>query len=439
MKSSRAGSPRISVAATTNSVAQQGVPFIHNRWLQLVVGIVGMVAIANLQYGWTLFVTPIDSQYHWGTAAIQVAFSLFVLTETWLVPFEAYLVDRFGPPFIVALGGVLVGLAWVINSWASTLAWLYVGGIVGGLGAGIVYGTASGSALKWFPDHRGLAAGLTAAGFGAGSALTVLPIANQIQNNGYQSAFFTWGLVQGTVVLTCALLMRRPEKGESTQVEKSGVQQTIGNFTPTEMLKTPAFWLLYAMFTMVATGGLMATAQLGPIARDFKVANIPVNLFGLTMAALPFALSLDRIMNGITRPLFGWISDHLGRENTMAFAFGLEGLAILGLISFAHIPEIFVILSGLAFFAWGEIFSLFPATSGDLFGQKFATTNYGLLYTAKGTASLLVPIGSVIVSRTGNWLPVFMLAIAFDWIAGLLAFLVLKPLHIRLLSAQSET
>lgn len=212
MKSSRAGSPRISMAATTNSVAQQGVPFIHNRWLQLVVGIVGMVAIANLQYGWTLFVTPIDSQYHWGTAAIQVAFSLFVLTETWLVPFEAYLVDRFGPPFIVALGGVLVGLAWVINSWASTLAWLYVGSIVGGLGAGIVYGTASGSALKWFPDHRGLAAGLTAAGFGAGSALTVLPIANQIQNSGYQSAFFTWGLVQGTVVLTCALLMRRSRK-----------------------------------------------------------------------------------------------------------------------------------------------------------------------------------------------------------------------------------
>jgi MFS transporter, OFA family, oxalate/formate antiporter len=439
MKSSRARSPRVSMTTTTNAVTQQGASFIHNRWLQLVVGIVAMVAIANLQYGWTLFVAPIDSQYHWGTAAIQVAFTLFVLTETWLVPVEAYLVDRFGPSFIVGLGGLLVGLAWVINSWASTLAWLYVGGIVGGLGAGIVYGTASGSALKWFPDHRGLAAGLTAAGFGAGSALTVLPIANQIQNSGYQSAFFTWGLVQGAVVLTCALLMRRPEKAESTQVEKSGVQQTIQDFTPIEMLKTPAFWLLYAMFTMVATGGLMATAQLGPIARDFKVANIPVNLFGLTMAALPFALSLDRIMNGITRPLFGWISDHLGRENTMALAFGLEGLAILGLISFAHVPEMFVILSGLAFFAWGEIFSLFPATSGDLFGQKFATTNYGLLYTAKGTASLLVPIASLIVSRTGNWLPVFMLAIAFDWIAGLLAFLVLKPLRIRVLSAQSET
>src|SRR5262245_46318385 len=192
------------------------------------------------------------------------------------------------------------------------------------------------------------------------------------------------------------------------------------------------------MFTMVATGGLMATAQLGPIARDFKVANIPVSLFGLTMAALPFALSLDRIMNGITRPLFGWISDHLGRENTMALALGLEGLAILGLISLAHIPEMFVILSGLAFFACGEIFSLFPAASGDLFGQQFATTNYGLLYTATGTASLLVPVGSLIASRTGNWLPVFMLAIAFDWIAALLAPLALKPLRVRLSSKAAE-
>jgi len=284
-------------------VAQPGASFIYNRWLQLAVGIVSMVAIANLQYGWTLFVIPIDKQHNWGVAAIQVAFTLFVLTETWLVPFEAYLVDRFGPTLIVGFGGIMVGLAWVINSWANTLAWLYVGGIAGGLGAGIVYGTATGSALKWFPDRRGLAAGLTAAGFGAGSALTVLPIANQIQRSGYQSAFFTWGLIQGSVVVICALLMRRPEKGETTQLEKPRVQQTIRDLTPMEVLKTPAFWLLYAMFTMVATGGLMATAQLGPIARDFKVANIPVSLFGLIMAALPFALSLDRIMNGITRPL----------------------------------------------------------------------------------------------------------------------------------------
>ncbi len=417
----------------------QNPTIVSNRWIQLIVGIVGMVAIANLQYGWTLFVGPIDQKFGWGRPAIQVAFTLFVLAETWLVPFEAYFVDRYGPRLIVAVGGILVGLAWIINAGADTLTKLYAGGIIGGIGAGIVYGTASGAALKWFPDRRGLAAGLTAAGFGAGSALTIIPIANQINTHGFQSAFFTWGIIQGAVVLVCAFLMRAPQKEDLAGVPVPETSQTTQDFTPKQMLKTPAFYLLYVMMTMVAMGGLMATAQLGPIAKDFKVADIPVSLFGLTMAALPFALSLDRILNGITRPFFGWVSDHIGRENTMFIAFGLEGFAIFLLISFAHIPLLFVIFSGLAFFGWGEIYSLFPATCGDLFGRKFATTNYGLLYTAKGTASLLVPVGSLIAGSTGNWYPIFMLAIAFDWIGALLALFALKPLRKRWLMAHANT
>jgi OFA family oxalate/formate antiporter-like MFS transporter len=416
---------------------QSSAPSVsRNRWFQLLVGIVGMVAIANLQYGWTLFVGPIDSKFHWGKAAIQVAFTLFVLAETWLVPLEAYFVDRYGPRVIVAFGGILVGIAWVLNSAADSLAMLYTGGVIGGIGAGIVYGTASGAALKWFPDRRGLAAGLTAAGFGAGSALTIIPIANQIKASGYESAFLTWGILQGVVVVVCAFLMHAPRKEDLAEVVVSSETQTTRDFTPVEMLKTPAFYLLYVMMTMVAMGGLMATAQLGPIAKDFKVADSSVSLLGLTMAALPFALSLDRILNGITRPFFGWVSDHIGRENTMFIAFGLEGVAIFLLITFAHIPVLFVIFSGLTFFGWGEIYSLFPATCGDLFGRKFATTNYGLLYTAKGTASLLVPIGSLIAGSRGNWYPVFMLAIAFDWIGALLALFVLKPLRKRWLVSQ---
>ena len=410
---------------------------LRNRWLQLIVGIVGMVAIANLQYGWTLFVSPIDNQFHWGKAAIQVGFSLFVLAETWLVPFEAYLVDSYGPQVVVAVGGIMVGLAWILNSAADSLAMLYAGGIIGGIGAGIVYGTASGAALKWFPDRRGLAAGLTAAGFGAGSALTIIPIANQIKASGYQSAFFTWGILQGAVVLVCAFLIRAPQKEDLAEITTPTESQTTQDFTPAQMLKTPAFYLLYVMMTMLAMGGLMATAQLGPIAKDFQVADNPVSLFGLTMAALPFALSLDRILNGVTRPFFGWVSDHIGRENTMFIAFGLEGIAILLLITFAHIPVLFVIFSGLTFFGWGEIYSLFPATCGDLFGKKFATTNYGLLYTAKGTASLLVPVGSLIAGSTGNWYPIFILAIAFDWIGALLALFALKPLRTHWLSRQA--
>ena len=193
---------------------------------------------------------------------------------------------------------------------------------------------------------------------------------------------------------------------------------------------------MYLMMTMLAMGGLMATAQLGPIATDYKVAKTSVSLLGITMAALPFALSLDRILNGLTRPFFGWVSDHIGRENTMFIAFGLEGVGILLLISFAHIPVLFVVFSGLVFFAWGEIYSLFPATCGDLFGRKFATTNYGLLYTAKGTASLLVPLGNVLQAATGSWMPIFVLAIAFDWIGAGLALFVLKPLRTRWVSEQ---
>ncbi len=408
------------------------------RWFQLFVGIVGMVAIANLQYGWTLFVDPLAAKFQSVVpdpkhvkAFIQVAFTFFVLAETWLNPFEGYLVDRFGPRLIWAVGGVLVGLGWVLNSMAQNLAQLYLGGIIGGIGAGIVYGTSIGNALKWFPDRRGLAAGLTAAAFGAGSALTVVPIANMIKTSGYQAAFLSFGIGQGLVVLLAAFFIQAPTAATMPQIPKARVESSGRDYTPVEILKTGPFWLLYLMFTMAVTGGLMATAQLGPIARDYKVADVPVSLMGVTLLALPFALSLDRILNGITRPFFGWVSDHIGRENTMFIAFGLEGFAITLLITYAHIPLLFVLLSGLVFFGWGEVYSLFPATSADLFGRKFATANYNALYTAKGMAAILVPFGSYLQAATGSWFPIFRLAIAFDFAAALLALFILKPLRKR--------
>jgi MFS transporter, OFA family, oxalate/formate antiporter len=418
--------------AAASSVPLSRASAGSHRWLQLIFGIVAMVMIANLQYGWTLFVDPLSKSNNWTRAAVQVAFSVFVLCETWLVPFEAYLVDRFGPRLLVLVGGILVGVAWAINAAAGSLEMLYLGAVVGGIGAGIVYGTSVGNALKWFPDRRGLAAGLTAAGFGAGSALTIIPISNVINASGYRAAFLEFGVIQGIVVVLVALFLRAPKAGEVAQVSVAPrVLQSGRDFAPQDAVRTPVFWLLYVMFTMVAMGGLMATAQLGPMATDYKVANVPVSLVGITLAALPFALSLDRIMNGITRPFFGWVSDHIGRENTMFIAFTLEGLAILALITFAYVPALFVVLTGLAFFAWGEIYSLFPAISGDIFGRKYATTNYGLLYTAKGTASLLVPVGSVLQAATGSWMPIFLVAVAFDFITALLALFVLKPLRLR--------
>ena len=404
------------------------------RWGQLIFGIICMVMIANLQYGWTLFVNPIDQKYHWGRAAIQVAFTIFVLTETWLVPFEGYLIDKFGPRVMIAGSGVLVAIAWVINSVADSLFLLYVGAAIGGIGAGVIYGGSVGNALKWFPDRRGLAAGLTAAGFGAGSALTVIPIANMIQSSGYQSAFLWFGLGQGIVVVLVALFLRAPEPGEVNAPAAPAVAQSKRDYGPGEVLRTPVFWVMYAMFVMVGAGGLMATAQLAPIAKDFNVGGIPVSILGITLPALTFALSIDRVLNGFCRPFFGWVSDNIGRENTMFIAFFAEGVGIWFLYLNANDPLLFVLLSGVVFFAWGEIYSLFPATSTDIYGRKFATTNYGLLYTAKGTASLLVPLANVLQVATGSWKVVFLVAAALNIVAAVMALVVLKPMRTKTMS-----
>jgi OFA family oxalate/formate antiporter-like MFS transporter len=425
--------------STTEAISSRATASEATRWGQLIFGIICMVMIANLQYGWTLFVTPIDQKYHWGRAAIQVAFTIFVLTETWLVPFEGYLIDKFGPRVMICGSGFLVAIAWMINAYADSLALLYLAAAIGGIGAGVIYGGSVGNALKWFPDRRGLAAGLTAAGFGAGSALTVIPIANMIQSSGYEAAFWWFGIGQGVVVILVALLLRAPEPGEVVVPAAPAVQQTRRDYTPAEVLAPLATWqfykspffIMYLMFVMVGAGGLMAIAQLAPIANDYKIAGVPVSILGLTLPALTFALTIDRVLNGICRPFFGWVSDHIGRENTMFIAFFAEGLGIYALLYFASNPFLFVILSGLVFFAWGEIYSLFPATCTDIYGRKFATTNYGMLYTAKGTASLLVPLANVLTSATGSWHAVFYVAAILNIIAAVMALAVLRPMRRR--------
>lgn len=392
-----------------------------------------MAMIANLQYGWTVFVDPIGKQNGWGRAAIQVSFTTFVLLETWLVPFEALLVDKHGPRVMVAIGGVLCGLAWVMDSMANTLPMLYLAGAVAGVGAGIVYGTCVGNALKWFGSRRGLAAGLTAAGFGAGAALTVVPLMNMIASSGYQHTFLVFGIIQGAIVVIASMFLVRPPASKPAEAlpDEHVIMQGRRDYAPTDVLRSPVFYVMYLMFVLVATGGLTAVAQLAPIAKDFYIDTIPVSIIGLTMPALTFALSIDRVMNGITRPLMGYISDRVGRENTMFVAFLLEGIGIFALMKFGTSPVAFVILSGCVFFAWGEIYSIFPATTRDHFGQKFATTNYGMLYTAKGTAALLVPLSSVVTTATGSWSATLMIAAAFNIVAAVLAIAVLKPMRRR--------
>jgi OFA family oxalate/formate antiporter-like MFS transporter len=400
------------------------------RWAQLIAGIICMIMIANLQYGWTLFVSPIAKTHGWSVASIQVAFSIFVALETWLTPVEGWIVDLLGPQrgpkLMVAFGGILIAAGWILESKADTLTLLYLGSILAGIGGGAVYATAVGQAVKWFPDRRGLAVGLTAAGFGAGAALTVVPIRSVIDSSGYEAAFFWFGLVQGMIVFMIAWLLRAPEPEELEHVAPPKVPVSARSFTPAQVLVSPIFWVLYVMFVLVSASGLMATAQIALIAKDFHVADTAI-LFGAS--ALTVALIVDNVANGAARPLFGWVSDNIGREYTMAIAFGLGAVAYWLLGSMGTAPWAFVLFAALIFLTWGEIFSLFPSTCTDSFGPKFATVNLSLLYTAKGASAFLVPVANMIKTSTGSWHMVFAATAIMNVVVVALALFVLKPMR----------
>ncbi|WP_421700835.1 oxalate/formate MFS antiporter [Ancylobacter sp.] len=393
-----------------------------------------MIATANIQYAWTLFVPEIQQTFGWERASIQVAFTIFVLVQTWLAPIEGYFIDKFGPRLMVAFGALFIGTAWVINSQATSLMGFYVGAAIGGIGVGSIYATCINNALKWFPDRRGLAVGLTAGGYGAGSAATILPIAAMIESSGFQETFFFFGLLQGGLAFIAAWFLRSPKAGEVKASTK--LNQSSRDYTLKEALSTKLFWLMLLMFTCVVTGGMMAVAQLGVIAQDLGVKEFKVNLYFFTMAALPLALMLDRVMNGISRPLFGWISDHIGREKTMVIAFSLEGIGIIALGYFGHNPWAFLILSGVVFLAWGEVYSLFSALAGDAFGTKHIAKIYGVLYCAKGIGALFVPIGNLLMEATGTWSTVLYTVAAMDLFAAFLA-ITLLPRTLKAHVAQS--
>src|ERR1700685_2129579 len=407
------------------------------RWAQLWLGVLCMMLIANLQYAWTLFVGPLRDAHGWSLTDIQWAFTIFIATETWITPFAGYAVDhlgaRRGPRLMILLGGIGVGIGWLMNAYADSLSMLYAGGVVSGLGAGAVYATCVGNAVKWFPDRRGLAGGLTAAGFGAGAALTVIPIRMLIASRGYADTFLWFGLGQGVILVIVAGILRGPDQVLTAPAAVAQRHnQSRRSFSSSEMLRSPIFWLMYGMFVLNAATGLMATAQLAPIAKDYGIANMPV-LFGATV--LSVALVVDNVLNGLARPFFGWVSDHIGRELTMGIAF-LLGACSYALLTVAGTgPWAFIICAGLIFFTWGEIFSLFPSLCTDTFGPKFAASNASCLYTAKGTAALLVPFANVLQGASGGWGAVFIVAGASNLLVALLAVAVLRPLRRRVIVA----
>jgi OFA family oxalate/formate antiporter-like MFS transporter len=409
------------------------------RWVQLFVGVVCMAMIANLQYGWTYFVGPMSKAHAWDVGSIQVAFSIFVALETWLTPVEGWIVDTLGPQrgpkLMVAAGGICVAIGWLINAKANSLEMLYLGAVVSGIGAGGIYATCVGNAVKWFPDRRGLAVGLTAAGFGAGAAVTVIPIQKMIASLGYADTFFWFALGQGSIIFVLAWLLRSPEPGEAPSGSAVKVLQSKHSSTPGQMLASPVFWLLYVMFVLVSASGLMVAAQIALIAKDYGVAQSVV-LFGAT--TLIVSGVIDNLANGSARPFFGWVSDQIGREYTMAIAFTAGGLAYWLLGTAGTTPWTFVICAALIFFTWGEIFSLFPSTCTDMFGPKYATTNTSLLYTAKGLSAFVVPLANVLKTHTGSWHSVFAIAAIMNFVVVGLALFVVRPMRLSISAAQER-
>jgi len=399
---------------------------VRYRWVQLGIGVVCMMAVANIQYSWTLFVPDLVKTFGWSRASLQSSFTIFIVTQVLSTPIVGTIIDRYGLRPVIMLGGLAAGLSWIVDSGAASLGGFYLGAIIGGVSAGCVNACAVNSALKWFPDRRGLAVGIMAAGYGSGTIFTVLPIAHMIATSGFARTFFVYGVIQGAIILVAGYFMGSPQPGHVPY--STTVIQSTRDFSLGEALHTPVLWLLMIMFACVATGGLMVVAQLSLIARDFGVADVQVDVGLFSMAALPFALMLDRITNGISRPLFGWISDHIGREVTMLVAFTLEAIGMLALATFGTHPAAFIALSGVAFLAWGEIYSLFAATIGDVFGTKSIGKIYGVLFLSAGFASFFVPVANLIQGATGTWATVFYITATMDLVAALAAFFILRPL-----------
>ena len=408
-----------------------------NRWNQLILGIIAMMAISSPQYVWTLFTGPLNQKLGTTLAQLQWTFSLLIILQTWLSPFQAYLVDRFGPRRLIAIGALLSGGSWVASAYVDNLWALYFTyGVLGGFGTGIIYVGIIGLMVRWFPDRRGLATGLAAAGYGFGAVFTSFPVDSMIKSAGYAQTLVVWGIIQGVIGIVAAQWLRVPPENYAVPgavAAAVATQQTRRSYSPREMLQNPVFYLLFLMMSMMSTSGLMVVSNVGPFAKEFGVANMLV----LGMAALPLSLTLSRVTNGLTRPFFGWVSDHIGREATMAVAFSLEAVAILILFAFINQPALFVVLTGLVFFGWGEIFSLFPSTLTDTFGPKYAATNYGFLYIAQGIGSILGgPAAAFLKQTTGSWTAVFIIVAVLDAVTALLAVTALRTMRQRHFTSQ---
>lgn len=405
------------------------------RWRQLILGLICMAAISSPQYIWTLLTKPLALKLGVPLAELQVTFSLLIILQTFFSPFQGSLIERFGPRKLISIGTLLSGFSWVLASQVSSITGLYlVYGCIGGLGTGIVYVGVVGLMVRWFPHKRGFAAGMVAAGYGMGAVLTTFPVSTSLATRGLESTLMLFGVIFAVIGFLASQGLRMPPSANERQ--DVPVLLTEGKqYRPKQMLRQPLFWLMFVMMAMMSTSGLMVTSQMAIFAHDFGITEAVV--FG--MAALPLALTIDRFTNGLTRPFFGFISDKFGREQTMFIAFALEGCAMILWLLCRDNAMLFVLLSGVVFFGWGEIFSLFPATLTDTFGSQNATANYGWLYMSQGIGSILGgPMAALIYQHTGGWNIVFTCAITLDFATAILALWVLKPWRARFMQAAGQ-
>jgi OFA family oxalate/formate antiporter-like MFS transporter len=390
---------------------------IHNRWFQLSASVIAMIMIANLQYAWTLFVKPLQLGTGWKLSDIQLAATLFIICQTWAQPCQGWLIDRMGPRLFISIAGVLCGIGWGGMGYATSLPMLYTLYILAGIGAALVYGGSIGSALKWFTTRRGLASGIMAAGFGGGAGLFIPFIAAMLKSDGYRATFLWTGVIQGLVILIVAQVLRHPSEATAGPAAKaSGAAGAVRtqHFTTGEMVRTTQFWMMYVAFVMMATGGLLLTLNTGLIAGSW----------GIAAGALTVAASLNAVANGASRVFWGWVSDKTGRESALIVAFILQALCLLLVTTVGRVSGTwFAITLVLTFFTWGEIYSLFPAMLADYYGTRDATSNYGVLYSAKGVASIFGGwVATLIFESTGAWTAVLMGSALLALIAAGLIF-----------------
>ncbi len=405
------------------------------RWMQLALGVAVMVLLANYQYAFTLF-TPGMQESFSGIAYSRVAliFSIFVLFETWPVPIAGWCIDTFGIRRFMLAGAVQVAIGWLAGGMATSVLQLYFWyGLVTGLGAGIIYVAITGNAIKWFPDRRGLAAGLTAAGFGGGSILTTIPISLTIHAVGWGNAMVAWGLVQGGLIFLMALFIHAPKEGwRPAGWEPSllkAVVQTTTSYTWRQTLVMPEFWLLYFIHFLISLGGLMTLGNLSEIARSMHVQNATV--LGISLVA--FSATVNGLANTVSRILWGVVSDRSGRENTMGVVFLIEAAFIFLVTQISGHPVLFVVIFPIVFFGYGQLNTLLSATSGDLFGSRHASANFGMIYTGKGAAALFSGWGAAAIAAAfaGSFAAPYYIAAVCDVIAAGLAFFLLKPIARR--------